>query len=61
MVNVALEIVGLLFDGNIESLPNNYLYTDETARAISVDARGILEALDDIYNADRLVTELTAQ
>ncbi|GAB5519719.1 MAG: S46 family peptidase [Rhodothermales bacterium] len=61
VVNVALEIVGLLFDGNIESLPNNYLYTDETARAISVDARGILEALDDIYNADRLVTELTAQ
>ncbi len=45
--------------GNIESLPNSYLYTDVTARAVAVDARGILEALDEIYDADRIVLELT--
>lgn len=59
VVNKDLEVVGLLFDGNIESLPNEFLYTDERARAVSVDARGILEALDDIYDADRIVLELT--
>ncbi len=59
LLNKDLEVVGLIFDGNIESLPNNYLYTDEAARSVAVDARGILEALDDIYDADRLVLELT--
>ena len=54
-----LQIVGLIFDSNIEALPNTFLYRDEAARAISVDARGILEALQDIYDADRLVQELT--
>ena len=59
LLNANLEVVGLIFDGNIESLPNHYMYSDETARAISVDARGILEVLDDMYDADRLVLELT--
>ena len=59
LLNQNLEVVGLVFDGNIESLPNIYLYTDEAARTVSVDARGILEALDEIYDADRIVLELT--
>ncbi|MFQ5571064.1 MAG: S46 family peptidase [Rhodothermales bacterium] len=59
LLNKNLEIVGLIFDGNIESLPNHYLYRDETARTVSVDARGILEALDEMYDADRIVLELT--
>jgi hypothetical protein len=58
-LNANLEVVGLIFDGNIESLPNEYVYSDERARSISVDARGILEVLDDMYDADRLVLELT--
>ena len=59
LLNSNLEIVGLIFDGNIESLPNQYVYREGAARAISVDARGILEVLDDMYDADRVVLELT--
>jgi hypothetical protein len=54
-----LRVVGLVFDGNIESLPGDYIYLPEFNRAVSVDARGILEALDVIYDADRLVLEMT--
>ncbi|MEM1125769.1 MAG: S46 family peptidase [Bacteroidota bacterium] len=61
LLNQDLEVVGLVFDGNIESLPNEYLYTDTIARSVAVDARGILAALDHIYQADRLVLELTGQ
>jgi len=53
-----LKIVGLVFDGNMESLPNQFLYTDVGARTISVDARAILEALEHIYGASRLVAEI---
>ena len=58
LLNSNLEVVGLVFDGNIESLPNTYLYTDSTARTVSVDSRGILEALEHIYGAHRIVQEL---
>lgn len=59
VVNKDLELVGLIFDGNIESLSGNYLYLPETNRSVSVDARGILEALDEIYQANRIVLELS--
>ena len=58
LLNANLELVGLIFDGNVESLPNEYVYRDGSARAISVDARGILEVLDDLFDADRIVLEL---
>lgn len=58
LLNQDLEVVGLIFDSNIEALPNEFLYTTEKARAISVDARGILEATRDMYEAERLVEEL---
>jgi hypothetical protein len=54
-----LEVVGLVFDGNIESLPGDYIYLPEKNRSVSVDVRVILEALDEIYDLDRLVLELT--
>ena len=53
-----LRVVGLIFDGNIESLPGDYIYLPEENRSVAVDVRGILEALEDIYGADRMVEEL---
>lgn len=59
VVNKDLQIVGLVFDGNIESLPSAFIYQTEVARSVSVDARGMLEALDHVYDMDRVVQELT--
>jgi hypothetical protein len=54
-----LEVVGVVFDGNVESLPGDYIYLPEANRSVSVDVRAIIEALDDVYDLDRLVLELT--
>ena len=58
-VNKAGEVVGIVFDGNIQSLVLNFYYTDKQARAVHVDSRGIIEALRKIYKADGLADELT--
>jgi len=58
-VNRAGEFVGIIFDGNLASLVLDFAYDDVTARALSVDSRGILEALSRIYDARALVQELT--
>jgi hypothetical protein len=55
------EVVGLAFDGNMESLAGRYYYDGRTNRTISVDARGILHALDKVYGAAGLVAELTGK
>jgi len=60
VVNRAGELVGLIFDGNIQSLVLDVAYDDRQARAVSVDAAGILAALQRVYGADDLVAELTA-
>lgn len=60
-INRAGEFVGIIFDGNIYSLVGDYGYTDTQARAISVDVRGILEALNVIYGADELIGELLSK
>jgi hypothetical protein len=57
-VNKEGEVVGIIFDGNIESLPGNFAYSDVESRAVSVDSRGIQEALRNIYGADALADEL---
>ncbi len=59
LVNRKGEVVGLIFDGNIQSLPNGFLYSEKQARAVSVDSRGIMEALRKLYDAKRVVGELT--
>lgn len=57
-VNQAGEVVGIIFDGNIQSLPWNFAYSDAIGRAVSVDARGIQEALRHVYGATGLADEL---
>ncbi len=59
-INQQGEVVGVLFDGNIESVPWNFFYDDKVGRSISVDTRGITEALRTIYRADDLLKELGA-
>ena len=55
VINRQGELVGIIFDGNIESLVLDYTYTDQVARAVAVHSAGILEALRKIYQANRLV------
>lgn len=59
LINKNAEVVGIIFDGNIESLPWNFVYDDTVGRSISTDSRAILEALRKIYHADALADELT--
>ncbi len=58
VVNTKGEIVGIIFDGNIQAQPWRFMYEDVVGRAVSVDSRGILEGLRNIYKADDLVNEL---
>ena len=58
VINKDAEIVGIIFDGNLQSLPWRFYFDDAQGRAISVDARGIQEALRSIYSAKPLAEEL---
>lgn len=59
VINAKGELAGLIFDGNIQSLPGYFVYDGAVNRAVAVDARGILEALKVVYKADGLVAELS--
>jgi V8-like Glu-specific endopeptidase len=61
VINRQGELVGIIFDGNIESLVADYTYTDAQARAVAVHSAGILESLRKIYQANRLVSEITSK
>jgi len=52
------EVVGLIFDGNIQSLVLDIAYTQEQARAVSVDSRAILESLRKVYDCGALADEI---
>jgi hypothetical protein len=59
VVNREGEFVGIVFDGNLQSLPWDYQYDDRQGRGLAVHSAGILEALRDIYQDEPLVRELT--
>jgi hypothetical protein len=58
VINKDAEVVGLIFDGNIQSLVLDYIYTEDQARAVAVASQGIVEALRKIYGAEAIADEL---
>jgi Peptidase S46 len=60
VVNKANEFVGIIFDGNIQSLVTDVIYTDKQARAVSVDSAAVMEALRKVYGAHRWWTSSSA-
>jgi hypothetical protein len=61
VVNRANEFVGIVFDGNLQSLPWDYQFDDRQGRALAVHSAGILDALRKIYHAEDVVKELTGK
>ena len=61
VVNKKGEVVGLIFDGNIQSLPGYFIYQEDINRAVSVDSRAILEALRKVYKANAIVEEIAGK
>jgi hypothetical protein len=61
VVNRKGEFVGIIFDGNIQSLVLDFAYEETIARAVSVDSRSIVEALRKIYDANEIADELTGK
>jgi hypothetical protein len=60
VINRDAQIVGLIFDGNIQSLGGDYGFDPALNRAVAVDSRALLYALDVVYGAERLLSEIKA-
>jgi len=58
VINKNKEVVGLAFDGNIESNSGYFIYDTVENRMVSVASQGMLEAIQDIYKATRISEEL---
>ena len=58
VINKNAEVVGLIHDGNIESLAGSYIFLEEDNRAVATDSWGLIEALKLVYKTDRLVNEI---
>jgi hypothetical protein len=58
VINKDAEVVGVAFDGNIQSLPGDFIYDPEVNRSVGVHSAGMLEAIKDLYQFERLADEL---
>jgi hypothetical protein len=58
VINKNGEFVGIIFDGNIESLTGNFVYIEDSNRAVAVESAAIIEALRKVYDADSVANEL---
>jgi hypothetical protein len=61
VVNRNAEIVGIIFDSNLQALALNFAYTDRSARAVALHSRAVIEALRNLYGAGALADQLTRQ
>ncbi len=61
VISAAGEIVGLVFDGNLSSLPNRFVYGETTERCVNVHTAAMSEALRVVYGAEALAKELEAR
>ncbi len=58
VINQKMEVVGLVHDGNLESLAGHFIFDETNNRTVATDSWGLIEALKYIYKTDRLVDEL---
>ncbi len=58
MIDQEGRVVGIAFDGNIEQLPNEFLFSLEAGRSVGVHSAGIIQALRNVYLAEALLQEL---
>jgi hypothetical protein len=58
IINRNAEVVGVAFDGNIQSLPGDFIYDPKVNRSVGVHSAGMLEAIRDLYEFERLAEEL---
>ena len=58
VINKNAEVVGLVFDSNIEGVSNRFIFSSEVGRTVSVHSAGIVEALRKMYDGARIADEL---
>ena len=61
IINKNQEVIGVIFDGNMEMLPNNFVYRDDIPRAVSAHADAMMEMLTKILDAQAIADELTGK
>jgi len=61
VINKNAEVVGLVFDSNIEGISNRFIFSSAVGRTVSVHSSGIVEALRKMYDGARIADELTGR